>query len=232
MKAVCSAVMDNTGGAGTGFAYYHNPVGQPAARRGLLVPDHLRQREPEAGNRRYLHRRRGDQFAVYHQVALAPAAERRLVCGPPDPRDRRVAGSNPAAVPRSVLQPLVGGGSTAPRPSDGHITTLRKLSRRRLRNACAGPSTTITYDPAPALGLGRITATYTNEGEAKISGIDAQLDWGADIGPGTLSLNVSAATTCTTRSRKLAHNPLVNYVGTFGTRFARAADAASTAGAR
>jgi outer membrane receptor protein involved in Fe transport len=84
-------------------------------------------------------------------------------------------------------------------------------------NACAGPTTAITYDPQPGLGLGRITATYTNEGKANIEGIDAQLDWGADIGPGSLSLNVIGSYYIHYKVKELANNPMVDYTGTFGT---------------
>jgi len=38
VKAVCTAVMNNTGGAGTATAYYTNPAGQPAAGGGFSFP--------------------------------------------------------------------------------------------------------------------------------------------------------------------------------------------------
>ena len=62
-----------------------------------------------------------------------------------------------------------------------------------------------------------MTASYTNEGKANIEGIDAQLDWGADIGPGTLSLNVIGSYYIHYKVKELANNPMVDYTGTFGT---------------
>jgi outer membrane receptor protein involved in Fe transport len=41
-------------------------------------------------------------------------------------------------------------------------------------------------------GLGNVSRTYSNDGFVKVSGIDAQLDWGFDVGPGVLGLNVLA----------------------------------------
>ena len=52
---------------------------------------------------------------------------------------------------------------------------------------------------------------------ADISGIDAQLDWSADAGPGTINLNVVASYYLHYKVKELANNPLVDYVGTFGT---------------
>jgi outer membrane receptor protein involved in Fe transport len=65
--------------------------------------------------------------------------------------------------------------------------------------------------------LGRVTASYTNEGVADIEGIEAQLDWSADIGPGTFNLNVIGSYYIHYLVKELANNPLVDYAGTFGT---------------
>src|SRR5690606_8603252 len=38
-------------------------------------------------------------------------------------------------------------------------------------------------------GLGNVTVTYANNGRFEVEGVDFQLDWGIDIGPGSLSTN-------------------------------------------
>ena len=78
---------------------------------------------------------------------------------------------------------------------------------------CAG----IRYDPAPILGAANFDVTYVNAGEVDISGIDAQLDWGVDVGPGTLTVNALVNYYLHYKSRELASNPLVDFVGTLGT---------------
>ena len=126
---------------------------------------------------------------------------------------------------RSTTRWLAGASNgTTTDPVTGHITTSAQAIAAATSNACAGPSTTITYDPAPVLGLGRITATYTNEGEAKISGIDAQLDWWRGPGSGHSLAERHGNYYLYYKVKELAHNPLVDYVGTFGTGSLRPAD--------
>ena len=67
-------------------------------------------------------------------------------------------------------------------------------------------------------GLGNVNRTYVNNGEFKLSGIDTQLDWGMDVGPGTVNLNLLANYQLDFKSTSLAGIlPLVDYVGTLGT---------------
>jgi outer membrane receptor protein involved in Fe transport len=75
----------------------------------------------------------------------------------------------------------------------------------------------IRYDPAPILGAANFDVSYTNEGEVKISGIDAQFDWAVDVGPGTFSINALVNYYLKYESRELRSNPLVDFVGTLGT---------------
>lgn len=65
--------------------------------------------------------------------------------------------------------------------------------------------------------LGNVFITYVNNGRFTVSGIDAALDLGFDVGPGTLNLNVLANYQLEFKSADLPTNPLVEYVGTFGT---------------
>ena len=67
-------------------------------------------------------------------------------------------------------------------------------------------------------GLGNVSRTYVNNGAFSVSGIDANLDWGFDVGPGSLSLNVLANYLLHFESTPLnGVVPLVDYVGTEGT---------------
>lgn len=66
-------------------------------------------------------------------------------------------------------------------------------------------------------GLGNVLVTYANNGRFKVSGIDAQLDWLVDVGPGTLNLNVLVNYQLDFKSAELPTDPLLDYVGTQGT---------------
>ncbi|WAT18429.1 TonB-dependent receptor [Aurantiacibacter sp. MUD11] len=67
-------------------------------------------------------------------------------------------------------------------------------------------------------GLGNVSRTYVNNGEFSVSGIDVQLDWGFDVGPGSVNLNVLANYLLHFESTALAGVvPIVDYVGTQGT---------------
>jgi len=65
--------------------------------------------------------------------------------------------------------------------------------------------------------LGNVTTTYVNNGRFSTSGLDAQLDWSADVGPGTLSANVLFNYLIDFKSSGLPTLPMVDYKGTFGT---------------
>jgi len=65
--------------------------------------------------------------------------------------------------------------------------------------------------------LGTTYITYTNSGRFNVQGIDAQVDWGMDVGPGKLSANVVFNYMLKYESAALPSLPMVDYVGTFGT---------------
>ena len=78
--------------------------------------------------------------------------------------------------------------------------------------------------PRNATGaLGNVQVTYANNGEFRVSGIDVQLDWGFDVGPGAVNLNVLANYLLTFESSSLIAAdgtellPIRDYVGSFGT---------------
>ncbi|WP_241772985.1 TonB-dependent receptor [Erythrobacter sp. SG61-1L] len=65
-------------------------------------------------------------------------------------------------------------------------------------------------------GLDNVNLTYKNNGRFKVEGIDAQLDWGADVGPGTLSVNSQFTYLLHFLSAELPTDPTVDYAGTQG----------------
>jgi iron complex outermembrane recepter protein len=73
--------------------------------------------------------------------------------------------------------------------------------------------------PRTAAGaLGNIFLTYSNSGRVHLQGIDVQVDWGMDIGPGTLSLNSVFNYQINFESSSLFPQiAMVDYVGTGGT---------------
>jgi outer membrane receptor protein involved in Fe transport len=69
----------------------------------------------------------------------------------------------------------------------------------------------------PTGQLGNVQITYANSGRVHLQGIDAQLDWGMDVGPGTVSLNVVGNYQIDFESSSLYPQiPLIDYVGTTG----------------
>ncbi len=67
-------------------------------------------------------------------------------------------------------------------------------------------------------GLGNVSRTFVNNGSFKVSGIDVALDWGYDVGPGSVNLNVYANYLLDFKSSALAAViPEIDYIGTAGT---------------
>jgi len=64
--------------------------------------------------------------------------------------------------------------------------------------------------------LGTIERTYYNNGRFQTSGIDTQINWGMDLGPGHLAVSSLINYVIKMESAELPGNPLIDYVGTFG----------------
>ena len=64
--------------------------------------------------------------------------------------------------------------------------------------------------------IGNIITTYFNNGRFQTSGIDFQLDWGMDIGPGHFSVNSVTNYLIELKSAELPGNPLIDYAGSLG----------------
>jgi iron complex outermembrane receptor protein len=64
--------------------------------------------------------------------------------------------------------------------------------------------------------LGDIRLTYYNNGRFETSGIDTQIDWAFDLGPGRFSLNTAFSYLLDMKTAELSVDPLVDYAGTLG----------------
>jgi len=73
------------------------------------------------------------------------------------------------------------------------------------------------YKRNPETGaLATLERTYFNNGRFKTSGIDMQINWGMEAGPGRVSVSTLINYLLKMESSELPTNPLVDYVGTFG----------------
>lgn len=205
VQAVCRAVMDRTGGAGTGAAYYgRDPAQQPAPGGGFawtnargnpnLTPEKVNTwtagmvvNSPFTSEMLSNLRFTADWYSikVTDAIGLQGAGTALQQCLDP------------------FYNPSVAGAGT----------NAANAAAAAANQFCSG----IRYDPAPVLGAANFDVTYYNNGEVSISGIDSQLDWRAPVGPGSLNLNVLVNYYLHYKSRELASNPLVDYVGTLGT---------------
>jgi outer membrane receptor protein involved in Fe transport len=64
--------------------------------------------------------------------------------------------------------------------------------------------------------LGNIITTYYNNGRFQTEGLDTQLDWGVNIGPGRFTLNSAFSYLFSLKSAELSSDPLVDYAGALG----------------
>ena len=65
-------------------------------------------------------------------------------------------------------------------------------------------------------GLDNVNLTYVNNGRFRLSGIDAQLDWATDVGPGRLGLNVQFNYLISFKASELPVDPMIEFKGTQG----------------
>jgi outer membrane receptor protein involved in Fe transport len=64
--------------------------------------------------------------------------------------------------------------------------------------------------------VGNVKTTFFNNGRVETSGIDFQLNWGMDIGPGRFNLNSVTNYLIELKSRELSVNSLIDYAGSLG----------------
>jgi len=205
IQAVCRVIMDRTGGAGTAVNYYEgraladqpqgaaflafvNQVGNPNLRP--ETADTLTAgaviRSPFTSP--WLSRLRFslDWWDIKLNDAIGVQAPDALAYACLDP----------------AFNPLVSGAAGNP----------AQAQQASLSEACSR----IRYDPAPLLSAGAFEVTFLNAGRVQIAGIDAQLDWGMEVGPGMLTVNALVNYYLHYKSANLPGVPLVDYAGTLG----------------
>ncbi len=64
--------------------------------------------------------------------------------------------------------------------------------------------------------LGALRTSFQNSGRFETSGIDLNINWGMDLGPGRLGIDTMVNYLIAVKSSELDILPLVDYVGTFG----------------
>jgi iron complex outermembrane receptor protein len=64
--------------------------------------------------------------------------------------------------------------------------------------------------------LGNILLTFLNNGRFKTSGVDTQIDWALDLGPGRFMLNSVFSYLISLKSAELPTDPLLEFAGTLG----------------
>jgi len=86
------------------------------------------------------------------------------------------------------------------------------IATAECQQVARSPSTSFS-----GLNSNAMTTTYRNDGVIQLSGIDAQLSWTGDIGPGSVFTNITASYMLDFKAKELDPTPLVDYVGTIGT---------------
>jgi len=205
IQAVCRVIMDRTGGAGTAADYYDNRLvaDQPQGASGFAWVN-------QVGNRN-LKPEKADTWTagVVVQSPFTTALLSRLrlsvdwwniklkdAIGVQAPDAAAFACLDPA------FNPLV----------TGAADNLAQATQAATTSAC----NVIRYDPAPLLAPGTFDVTFLNAGRVDIAGIDGQLDWAADVGPGTLTINALINYYLHYKSANLPGLPMVDYAGTLG----------------
>ncbi|GAA0279413.1 hypothetical protein GCM10009127_20660 [Alteraurantiacibacter aestuarii] len=209
VKAVCRAIMETTAGTGQGDAYYARPVAQqPQPGVGFAFPTLYGNPNltPEIADTYTL--------GVVIQSPFTSEAFSRLRMSVDwfNIKLKNAIGFSPGATIQQCLDPFYNSLVTgaASNPSQALAAATNDL--------CAGENQRLVYDSgfaAPALG--NIRMSFTNDGVVDIAGIDAQIDWAFDVGPGTVNTNIVANYYMHYKVAELSSSPLVDYVGTFGT---------------
>jgi outer membrane receptor protein involved in Fe transport len=203
--AVCSVIMDRTGGAGTAADYYVNRTlaEQPQGPSGFAWVNQVGNPnlEPETADTwtagvvirspfdsSWLSRMRltVDWWNIKLNDAIGVQAPDALHYACLDP----------------AFNSLVSGAAGNP----------GRAAQAASTEACSR----IRYDPNPLLAPGTFDVTFLNAGTVDIAGVDFQLDWAAPIGPGTLTINALVNYYLHYKSANLPGVPLVDYAGTLG----------------
>jgi outer membrane receptor protein involved in Fe transport len=205
VQAVCSAVMDRTGGAGTGAAYYARPVGNQPLPGSVFAWTNVTGNpnlKPEVADT-------WTAGIVVSSPFTSPALRRlRFTADWYSIKLKKAIGQQSAG---TALQQCL---DPAWNPAAATAASSAAAAQTAAASVyCRG----IRYDPAPILAAANFDVSYFNNGKVDIQGIDAQLDWAVDVGPGTFNLNALLNYYLHYKSTELSTNPIVDYVGTLGT---------------
>jgi len=111
----------------------------------------------------------------------------------------------------------------------GSATTPAQLNdpavRARAQAALAAGTTCGSVFRQASVGSGlvgaidspRMIGSYGNDGEIQLSGVDANLSWSSDLGPGTLFASLNANYMIDFKVQSMSGQPFLDYVGTTGT---------------
>ena len=205
VQAVCRQVMDRTGGAGTGADYYNRVVSAQPLPGGAFAWVNVKGNPdlaPEVADT-------WTAGIVLQSPFTSPALSRLRLSV--DWYSIKISGAIGQQGAGTALQQCL---DPYWNPSVAGAGTNGASAVAAGNNAfCAG----IRYDPAPILATANFEVTYNNAGRVEIAGLDGQLDWSADVGPGSLSANVLVNYYLDYKSTELENNPLVDYAGTLGT---------------
>jgi outer membrane receptor protein involved in Fe transport len=200
--AVCRAIMENTGGPGTANQYYTQAAQPAGAGFAFVLQSGNPNLKPEKAN-----------------TWTAGAVVRSPFTTPWLSRLRfsvdwwKIHLTHAIGVQSQVVKQLQCLSPTYNPSVAGAAGSAAKAAAAAASAACVG----IRYNPLPALGIGTTDVTYTNSGEVDVSGIDGQLDYSVDVGPGTFTANVLLNYYLHYKSRELPTNPMIDYTGTLGT---------------
>ncbi|WP_377923196.1 TonB-dependent receptor domain-containing protein [Alteraurantiacibacter lauratis] len=209
VKAVCTQIMDLTAGAGQGAAYYSRPLAQqPQPGAGFTFPTlygnpNLR---PEVADT-------WTAGVVIQSPFTSEAFSRmRLSVDWFSIKLKNAIGFSPGASIQQCLDPTYNTLVTGAANSASQALAAAQSA------LCTGETTRVVFDSgfaAPALG--NVRMSFTNDGVVDIQGIDAQIDWAFDLGPGTVNLNLLGNYYLHYKVAELSSSPMFDYAGTFGT---------------
>jgi outer membrane receptor protein involved in Fe transport len=213
VEGTCRALMNAAGADAINL--YYGPVGGPCRRR---APQRSPSRSPTLVGNPNLVPEKADTWTAGF---VDPVADRRAgrcracACRSTGTTSRSRTRSAPRRSARCSSSASIRRSTRQSREP----TSLARPPRRRAERAAvtlAEPFCQLLPRNRPGQ-LGNVLITYANTGRVHLQGIDAQLDWGIDVGPGTFTVNSVFNYQIDFESSALYPQlPLIDYVGTTG----------------
>ncbi len=139
-----------------------------------------------------------------------------------DPIGRQLAGGIVLQCISPTYNPSVAGvASGASSPEDLDDAAIRAAAQAAIANSTCplvprNPTNSEGGQNGQLVGAD-VIGTYLNDGEIRLSGIDANLSWGIDAGPGTIFTSLAMNYMINFELQAFAGQPFIDYVGTTGT---------------